>query len=73
MVVERRAEATVGSIGEGNGSIFVVLSKKKRNDFVCGWRGDSKYWSLVSVSPILSRGVLLPGRIKYYFIRREFF
>lgn len=47
VVVERRAEATVGSRGEGNGSIFVVLSKKKRNDFVCGWRGDSKYWSFL--------------------------
>jgi hypothetical protein len=62
VVVERRAEATVGSIGEGNESIFVVLSKKKRNDFVCGWREDSKYWSflrfcLVSVTAILGRAL----------------
>lgn len=62
MVVERRAEATVGSIGEGNGSIFVVLSKKKR---FCVWvAGRFKIlefctFCLVSVNAILVLSLFL--------------
>lgn len=46
MVLERRrrAEATVHSTGEGNGCIFCVLNRKKRNETFFVWvAGCSRY------------------------------